>query len=48
MIRFALGFLTAVAIYNAPRYAKYMFRDLPETPKDWKPRMRAWKGGVEQ
>lgn len=47
MIRFALGFLTALAIYQGPTIARRVFRDQPATPENWTPRFRTWHEGKE-
>ena len=47
MIRFALGFLTALAIYQGPSSARRVFRGPPATPENWTPRYRTWHEGKE-
>lgn len=40
-VAFIIGFITAVSLYRIPHYP--LFRDLPQTPAEWTPKVRgAW------
>lgn len=44
-IAFAAGFLAGLAIYRVPTYT--IFKDVPQTPPGWEPKMRRWVNGEE-
>lgn len=46
LIAFAAGFITGLAIYQAPRAIAPLFQDWPATADDWAPKYRQWNDGV--
>jgi hypothetical protein len=46
LLAFAAGFITGLAIYQAPRAIAPLFQDWPATPDGWEPRYRQWNDGV--